>query len=96
MCILIWYVGFMGTLKKKTQPYCLDGCSSMIVWTHAALGVLHASFVVVVVVVVSVSIVVVSVSVVVAVGLFFVVVFCCFFYLHLFSAVEHVSHGKKL
>ena len=46
MCTLILYLGFMGTFKKKlnTHLYCLVGCLSMIVWTHAALGVLHACF----------------------------------------------------
>ena len=42
--------------------YCLVGCLSIIVWTHAVLGVLYA----------------------------------CVLYLHLFNAIEHVSHGKAL
>ena len=46
----------------NTHLSCLAGCLSMIVWTHAVLGVLYACFV--------------------------------FLYLHLFSTIEHVSHGK--
>ena len=61
MCILIQYLGFMGFLGLfLTHLYCLVGCLSMIVWTHAVLGVLCA----------------------------------CVLYLHLFGAIEHVSHGK--
>ena len=45
--------------------YCLVGCLSMIVWTHAVLGVLYACVL-------------------------------YFSYFHLFSAIEHVSHGKVL
>ena len=47
MCTLIQYLGFMGTLFFIIffiipHLYCLVGCLSMIVWTHAALGVLDA------------------------------------------------------
>ena len=43
MCTLTWYLGFMGTFSLNTHLYCLVGCLSMIVWTHAVLGVLYAS-----------------------------------------------------
>ena len=40
---LIRYLGFMGTFYVfNTLLYCLVGCLSMFVWTHAVLGVLHA------------------------------------------------------
>ena len=45
--------------------HCLVGCLSTVVWTHAALGVLHACVL-------------------------------SFLHLYLFSATEHVSHGKVL
>ena len=37
--------GFLGYFKNNfvsTHLYCLVGCLSMIVWTHAVLGVLYA------------------------------------------------------
>ena len=40
MCTLIRHVGFMGTFL--THINCLVGCLSMIVWTHAVLGVFYA------------------------------------------------------
>ena len=45
MCIYIGTVfGFYGYFSFifNTHLYCLAGCSSMIVWTHAVLGVLYA------------------------------------------------------
>ena len=36
MCTLIQYLGCMGTFFS-THLYCLVGCLSMIVWTHAVL-----------------------------------------------------------
>ena len=64
MCTLVRYLRLMGTFLY-IHLYCLAGCFSMIVWTHAVLGVLYA---------------------------------CVFVFLrlHMFSAVEHVSHGKVL
>ena len=65
MCTLIKYLGFMGTfvcMCGNAHLNCLGGCLSMIVWTHAVLGVLYTYVL----------------------------------YLHLFSAIEHVSHGKVL
>ena len=50
---------------KPIYLYCLVGCLSMIVWTHAVFGCL--------------------------ICMCFV-----FLYLHLFSTIEHVSHGKAL
>ena len=38
MCMLIQYLGFMGTFFSN----CLVGHLSMIVWTPAVLGVLYA------------------------------------------------------
>ena len=32
---------FLWVLLKKTHLYCLVGCLSTIVWTHAVLGVLY-------------------------------------------------------
>ena len=67
MCTMIKSLSFTGTfffLFFNTHLYCLVGCLSMIVWTHAVLGVSYACVV--------------------------------HLYLHLFSTIEHVSHGKAL
>ena len=43
MYTLIRYLGFIGIgTFSFTQLYCLVGCLSMIVWTHAVLGVFYA------------------------------------------------------
>ena len=39
MCMLIRYLGYMGTFSFLNR---LVGCLSMIVWTPAVLGVLYA------------------------------------------------------
>ena len=67
MCTVIGvFFAFCGYIDifSLAHLYCIVGCLSMIVSTHAVLGVLYACF--------------------------------TFLYLHLFSPVEHVSHGKAL
>ena len=54
MCMLMQYLGFVGTFFFN----CSVGCLNVIVWTPAVLGVLYACV--------------------------------------LFSAIEHVPHGKEL
>ena len=74
-----------------THLYCLAGCLSMIVWTHAGWDVLYAC----VCVCVCVLFCFVFVFVFLLVCLF--VLFCfVLFLLHLFSVMEHASHGKAL
>ena len=63
MCTLMRHFAFMGTFFK-IHLYCLDGCLSMIVWTHAVFGVLYTRVL-------------------------------YFLYFRLFTATEHVSHGKR-
>ena len=60
--VRLMFCGFFFILVFfSTHLYCLVGCLSMTVWTHAVFGCLIYVL-----------------------------------YLHLFSAVEHVSHGKAL
>ena len=66
MSTLIRNLAFVDTCFLLFVFNCLVGCSSMIVWTPAVLGVL------------------------------FICMCFVFVYLHLFSAIEHVSHRKAL
>ena len=89
---------FYGYVDFLTNFYCLVGFLSMIVWTHAVLGVLHAC-----------GFFFVLFCFVLFCFVLFCFVFCLFvwlvgfffgfffvLYLHMFSAIEHVSHGKAL